>query len=367
VLFILSREYKYIIIDLSDSDADLRNKVFEQTDFIFTLVNSKNDMEDVYPVFDEHLKEGQRVFYVRNNFSSSSMGEFYGGLILNKCNEFHKGGDLSVLEKFINEGNMSRFKNAVQIKSRALVVQSSQYDSILVCSLLAELNKTENFFQYIYSSSYTYFLLCLMLIYDDNSLLESNLKKFFSPEQFNKNFEITFPENFIFKSGKIIKYAGELAGSKRAEMFNPLPLANINCGGKQRIFSTGSLSRLMAASIVEHPLFEPVEINGADCFSGYPESQVSHSHLLRTDASEIFYVSVENMERLSFSDNRYNRFFINYLESIAKKRLSHTEYIEQDKKLILEVSESDYRFDKIYEKTMKSSNKLISKIISFGE
>jgi hypothetical protein len=119
----------------------------------------------------------------------------------------------------------------------------------------------------------------------------------------------------------------------------------------------------MAAGIVEYPLFEPVEINGAGCYSGYPESQVSPSHLLRTEASEIFYVSIENRERLSFSDNRYNRFFINYIESIDKNRLSHAEYIEHEKKLILEVSENDYKFDKIYEKTMKLSEMLISKIV----
>jgi len=123
----------------------------------------------------------------------------------------------------------------------------------------------------------------------------------------------------------------------------------------------------MAASIVEYPLFEPVEINGEDCFSGYPESQVSHSHLLRTEASEIFHISVENMDRLSFSDNRFNRFFINYIESIDKNKLAHAEYIEHDKKLILEVSENDYKFDKIYEKTMKFSEMLVSKIVSCGE
>jgi hypothetical protein len=362
-LFILSREYKYIILDLSNSDTDLREKVFEQTDYIFTLVNSRDDMEDIYPVFDKSLKEGQRVFYVRNNFYSHSSGEFYGGLILNRCNEFHKNGDLTLLENFIDEGNMSSFKDAVKIKSRALVVQSAQYDSILLSSLLAELNKGENLFQYIYSSSYSYFLICLMLLYDDNSQFEHSLKKFFSPEQFNKNFEITFPENFIFKSNKILKYAAGLSGSKRAEMFNPLPLVNINCAGEQRIFSTGSLNRLMAASMVEYPLFEPVEINGADCYSGYPKNKVSPSHLLRTEASEIFYISVENRERLSFSDNRYNRFFINYIESFDKNKLSHAEFIENDKKLILEVSENDYRFDKIYEKTMKLSEMLISKIV----
>ena len=362
-LFILSREYKYIIIDLSGDDIDLRNKVFEQTDFIFTLVNSKKDMEEVYPVFDEHLKEGQRVFYVRNVFSSNDKGEFYGGLILKNCNEFNKDGDLTTLDNFINEENMASFKNAVKAKNKALVVESAQYESILLSSFLVGLNTRENLFQYIYSSSYSYFLICLMLLFDDNSRFENNLKKFFSPEQFNKNFEITFPENFIFKSNKIIKYAAELAGTKRAEMFNTLPLANINCAGNGRIFSTGSLSRLMAASIAEYPLFEPVEINGADCYSGYPDNRVSHSHLLRTEASEIFYVSINNRERLYFSDNRYNRFFINYIESIDKNRLSNADYIENDKKLILEVSENEYRFDKIYEKTMKFAEQLISKIV----
>ena len=361
-LFMLSREYKYIIIDLSDSDTDLRNNVFGQTDFIFTLVNSKNDMEEVYPVFDEHLKEGQRVFYVRNNFYSYNSGEFYGGLILNKLGENYTGGDISVLENFIGEGNMTPFKNAVKMKSRALVVQSAQYDSILLSSLLARLNKLENLFQYIYSSSYSYFLICLMLLFDDSSQLENNFRKFFSPEQFNKNFEITFPENFVLKSGKILKYAGELAGTKRAEMFNLLPLLNLNYRGKGRIASTGRLSHLMAASIVEYPIFEPIKINGADCFSGYPENQVSHSHLLRTEASEIFYMSVTNRERLSFSDSRYNRFFANYAKSVDKNRLPHVEYIEHDKKLILEVSENDYMFDKIYEKTMKLSEMLISKV-----
>jgi len=367
VLFILSREYKYIIVDLSDSDTELRDKVFEQTDFIFTLVNSKNDMEEVYPVFDEHLKEGQRVFYVRNNFYSPNKEEFYGGLILNKFNEFYKDGDPAVLDNFINEGNMTPFINAVKIKSRALVVQSAQYDSILLSALLGalltELNKVENLFQYIYSSSYSYFLICLMLLYDDKTQFENNLRRFFSPEQFNKNFEITFPENFIFKSNKIIKYCAELAGSKRVEMFNSLPLSNINYGGSGRIFSTGRLSHLMAASIVEYPLFEQVKINGTDCYSGYPENNVSHSHLLRTEASEIFNISIVNREKLSFSDNKYNRFFVNYIESIDKNKLPHAEYIEQDKKLILEVSENDYRFDKIYEKTMKLAEQLVSKIV----
>ncbi len=363
ILFILSRDYKYIIADLSDSDEDLRDKVFAQTDFVFALTNSKKEMEDVQPVFDAQLKEGQRVFYVRNNYYSDDKGPFYGGLLLEKCTGFHDGGDLSTLENFISKGNLDNYKNAITAKSRALVVQSAQHESILLSSLFLELNRSEKKFDYIYSSSYSYFLSCLFFLFDDHNLLKENLRKFFSPEQFNKNFEITFPENFIFKSGKILKYAADLAGTKRVEMFNALPLSSINYGGEQRIFSTGSLSRLMAASLVSEPLFEPVEIAGRRCSSGFPGNVVLPSHLLRTEASEIFNISINNKEKLSFIDDKYNSFFVNYLESSENFKLPQAEYMEQSKKLVLELSEDEFKFDKISEGTMKLSQMLILRII----
>ncbi|HNX24835.1 MAG TPA: hypothetical protein PKG60_12375 [Spirochaetota bacterium] len=363
ILFLLSRDYKYIIADLSDSDEALRNKVFEQTDFVFAIANSKKDMEEIQPLFDENLKEGQRVFYVRNNYFSADKGPFYGGLILNKCDGFENDADINLLESFISNGNIDTYTKAVTARNRALVIQSSQHESILLSSLFLELNRGEKKFDYIYSSSYSYFLLCLFLLFDDNNLLKENLKKFFSPEQFNRIFEITFPEKYIFKSGRILKYASELAGSKRVEMFHSLPLSYINSGGKQRIFSTGSLSRLMAASLISAPLFEPVEIAGEKCSSGFPAGYVLPSHLLRTEAAEIFNISISNKEKLSFTDDRYNRFFTNYLEVSEEYKLPQPEYMEQSKKLILEVSENEFKFDKISEKTMKLSQMLIARII----
>ncbi len=363
ILFILSREYKYIIADLSDSDEDLRNKVFEQTDFVFALTNSKRDMEDVQPVLDEQLKEGQRVFYVRNNYFSQDKGPFYGGLILNRCDGYREDSETDVLENFIAEGNLDPYKNAVAARNRALVIQSSQHESILLSSLFLELNRGEKKFDYIYTSSYSYFLLCIFLLFDDYNLLNDNLKKFFSPEQFNKNFEITFPDKHIFKSGRLIKYASELAGSKRAEMFQSLPLSYINSGGEQRIFSSGSLSRLMSASLVSEPLFEPVVVAGKKCSSGFPSAYVLPSHLLRTEAAEIFNISISNKDRLSFTDDRYNRFFTSYLETSEGYKVPQPEYMEQSKKLILEVSEDEFKFDKISERTMKLSQMLIARIV----
>lgn len=363
VLFILSRDYKYIIADLSDSDENLRNKVFEQTDVIFALTSAKNEMESVQPLFDEQLREGQRVFYVRNNFFSADKGPFYGGLLLEKCESFDSGDDVYSLEKFISDGNADIYRDAVTARNRALVVQSAQHESILLSSLILELNRGEKKFDYIYSSSYSYFLTCLLVLFDDYELLKENLRKFFSPDQFNKNYEITFPEKYIFKSGKILKYAAELAGTKRVEMFNSMPLSYINYGGGQRIFSTGSLSRLMAASLVTEPLFEPVEIAGEKCSSGFPENYVLPSHLLRTETAEIFNISLSNRETLTFTDDKYSRFFISYLESNDRKILPQPEYMDQSKKLVLEVSENEFKFDKISEGTMKLSQMLIARII----
>ena len=362
VLFILSRDYKYIIADLSDSDEDLRNKVLEKTDFVFAITNSRKEMEDVQPVFDEHLREGQRVFYVRNNYISADKGQFYGGLILNKCEGYQEGGETGILENFISEGNLDVYKKSVTARNRAIVLQSAQHESILLSSLILELSRGDKNFDYIYSSSYSYFLSCLLLLFDDYNVLKDNLRKFFSPEQFNKIFEITFPEKYIFKSGKILKYASELAGSKRIEMFNSLPLSSINYGGKQRIFSTGSLHQMMAASLVSEPLFEPVNIADKECSSGYPANYVLPSHLLRTEAAEIFNISINNKEKLSFTEEKYNRFFTAFIESSGESRFPLPEYLEQSKKLVLEISENEFKFDKISEGTVKLSQMLIARI-----
>jgi len=363
ILFILSRDYKYIIADLSDSDSDLRDKVFEQTDFIFAITNSKKEMEDVQPVFDEKLKEGQRVYYVRNSYFTADKGPFYGGLILEKCDGFQYGTDAAMLENFISEGNLEVYKNIIIARNRAFVIQSAQHESILFSSLFLELNRGGKKFDYIYSSSYSYFLSCLLLLFDDYNLLKDNLRRFFSAEQFNKNFEITFPEKHVFKSAKILKYAAELAGTKRVEMFHSLPLAFINSNGTQRICSTGLLSNLMAASMVSEPLFETVEISGKKCSSGYPGNYVLPSHLLRTEVSEIFNITANNKEKLAFSSDRYNRFFVNYLESAEEQKMPQPEYMEQSKKLVLEVTEDEFKFDKIAEKTIKLSQMLIARII----
>lgn len=363
LLFILLRDYSYIIADLSGSDDELREKIFSKTDYIFAIANSKNGTEELHPVLDRELKEGQRVFYVRNDHVSSGGGSFYGGLTLERLGDLQQWGDVAPLERFIETGKFNLFTDAAAARSRALVLQSAQHDSILLASLLLEISRDGKYFDYIYSSSYSYFLVAMMLLSDDADELRGRMRRFFSPVQFKKNFEITFPENYIFKSSGALKYASELAGSKRAEMFHTLPLASINSDGEQRIFSTGSLNRLMAACLVSEPLFETVEIAETDCSSGYPADCVHPSHLLRMEVSEVFNISVNNSVEFTSFDEKYNSFLTECLGRSDKQRVSKPEYMEQSKNLILEVNENEFKFDKISESTMKLSQLLIARII----
>jgi len=110
-------------------------------------------------------------------------------------------------------------------------------------------------------------------------------------------------------------------------------------------------------------LFEPVEITGQKCSSGFPGNYVLPSHLLRTEAAEIYNISINNKEKLSFTDDKYNRFFISFLESSEENKFPQPEYMEQSKKLVLELSENEFKFDKITEGTMKLSQMLIARII----
>ena len=45
------------------------------------------------------------------------------------------------------------------------------------------------------------------------------------------------------------------------------------------------------------------------------------------------------------------------------EKLYLPEYIDQSKKLILEVSENEFKFDRISENTMKSSQMIIARIL----
>lgn len=362
LVFILAREYKYIIADLSNDDPELRDEVFARSDYIFNIVDGKKEKGDISRIFDRTLQDGQRIFSVKNSFISGDGGAFYGGLILDKCNEYINSGEPEVLRKYAGSESLDRFSRIVEKNSKALVVQSLDKDAVFLAGLFSEMNKHERQVDYFYSSSYSYFIISLYLILGKENL-KDGFRKFFSSEQINRNCNITFPERHVFKTGNLIKYCEELAGGRRIEMFQSLPLCRLmDISGRSRLFSTGIMSRLMAASFVSTPLFEPVTIDGIEYHSGFPGNQVSGVHIFRTEADDITFLSVKNRETLQ-PGTGIIELYSNWLKSSV---ISDAGFPGQDiftgKNLILEVSSEEFRFDKIFEETQILSESLVSKI-----
>lgn len=362
VILFLSRTYKYIVSDVSDDDHDLRNCLFGLSDFIFAITDGKKDIDKMHETFDNTIAEGQRIVYVRNNYINQEKGSFFGGLILNRCDSDNPGSP-DIMKKFTADGNILPFTSMITGRSRALVLPASRLESILLCPLLTELDKGRNKFDYLYSSSYTFFLISLFLLFEDGAELKENMKRFFSHEQIAKNLDIVFPEKFIFSNSRILKYSFELASSRRMEMFHPLPLCSLETGSVNRMVSTGSLGKIMAASFTSAPEFQSVNINGNDYTSGFPGSTVRSTHLFRTEADDIFSVSLVNRDKLKMPEGAFNEYYSSSLRIMDKLATPVEEYLEQGRNLILDVSESEFKFDRIFNSTLKASQQLLTKIV----
>ena len=361
LLFILAQEYKYVLADLSNYDPDLRDELFKRSDIIFNIIDGKKNSNEMYSVFDSSLKDGQRLYSVRNNRISGKGGEFYGGLILDSCEGYNESADFEVLQQFSSGESIEKFNNIIVKNTRSLVLQSLEKDSIFLPGLLFELNKSGRYPDYLYSSSHSYFLTALSLLFD-NENFKDVVRRFFSREQINRICDITFPEKHVFKNDRLMKYCEELAGSRRIEMFQSMPLCRLmDSQGAERVFSTGYMSGLIAASFVSSPLFEPVTINGENYNSGFPEVKVSGAHLFRTESDDITFISVRNRGNLSV-DNDVLELYSSWLNS---RSLSGQEVPGENvftgKNLILEVSSDEFRFDKIFEETQIRAESLLTK------
>ncbi len=362
LLFILAKEYRYVIADLSGSDPELRDEIFKRSDIIFNIADNKKSYHEMNGVFDSLLQDGQRLYSVRNNRFSSSTGEFYGGLIIDNCEGYNDFSDIEKLQRFALEESIKSFTNIVVKNTKALVVQSLEKDSIFLTGFLSEMNKSNRHFDYLYTSSHSYFLISFFLLFGKDNIKEG-MRKFFSREQINRICDITFPEKYVFKNDKLLRYCEDLAGGKRIEMFQSLPLCRLmNIGAGERLFSSGDLPALMAASFISSPLFEPVKIHGESYVSGFPELQVSGAHVLRSESDDVTYLSVRNRGNL-LVDNNILKLYASFINgrSFVDSSFSGDD-IYADKNLILEVSSDEFRFDKIFEETQILAESIVAKI-----
>ena len=366
LLFMLSKEYRYIVLDCPDDDAQLRDRVFGLSDIIFAVVKHRKDIPPLYGLFDTRIKEGQRVSYVINEQYAGAVNDFSGGLVLPKLDPRAPAGEFDRIRRLSGSGAAAPMLSLIRDRRRALVFETNLLLALCYGGFLDSLHGRGARFDLYYGSAYSYIIAALYLLSGSRGEFRKRIGQFFSDDRINKLIDITFPAEHVFKNGLVAKHAAELCGDARIEMFRDIPVAMLGQDGSaaRRLFSTGYLRDAMAASFCLYPVFEQVKVDGRLFNSGFPDFRVRIEDLFRVDVDETVYVSVDNGVSLNCREGTMNRFFGTYLEFAEERNVDDKVSDFSDINIVLEVSERDLSIDRILDDSRDLSDRLL-KDLSF--
>lgn len=364
LLFMLSKEYRYIVLDCPDDDAQLRDRVFGLSDLIFAIVKNRKDVRPLYELFDTRIREGQRVSYVINEQYAGTVHDCSGGIVLPALGTDAPAGEFDRIRRLSDGGAVAPMLSLVRDRRRALVFETNLLLALCFGGFLDSLHGKEKRFDLYYGSAYSYIILSLYLLSGGRSEFRKRIGQFFSDDRINKLIDITFPTEYVFKNSLVMKHAAELCGDARIEMFRDLPVAMLGQDGSsaRRLFSTGYLRDAMAASFCLYPVFEQIRVNGQPFNSGFPDFRVRVEDLFRVDVDETVYVSIENSAALNYREGTMNRFFGTYLEFAGERTADDKVSDLSDTSIVLEVSERDISIDRIMDDSRELSDRLLKEL-----
>jgi hypothetical protein len=321
LLFLLSKKYRYIILDLSNVDQELRNRAFNISDTIYALLKKPKDSGSLFQLMDNTVTEFPRVYYVINRHFAGESKSFEGGFSLGSV---PVNRDIPVIDSFaqILEQDKTTFDfiKLLLKPKRGLVLQGSLFDSIAYAGIFKAMLQSSVEYSTLYSSAFSYFLITCYLLHQDETGFLKEIKRFYESNLTTTLLDITFPEENIFRNNRILKFCSDIAGSSRIEYFKNLPLMlGSDTHNEKRIFSTGYLSNLLAASFVMAPIFEPVKSHGSFYTNGYPLYQPAIADLFRTDTRNVFYSYISGHNQ-SIQQGKTINFFDKYIEYVYQQQ-----------------------------------------------
>ncbi|HPI15390.1 MAG TPA: hypothetical protein PL135_12335 [Spirochaetota bacterium] len=361
ILFALSREYRYIVIDLSGRDDALRDRVFDLSDVLFPIVTRPRDRRSLHSLLDSSLREGQRVLYTLNAFHARSARAFEGGIILEDLEIDKSVPAHETLRARADGDSGAGFMEFIRGRKHGMVLEARLADSLAYAGFLAAFQRAGKTADLLYSSGMSFAMAALFALKEDEDSFLEAAESLFSEERLNAMIDITFPDGFVIKSAGAERYARELAGDSRIEMFRTLPAVMLTDGetGGARFFSTGNLAGCIAASFMLHPVCESVEMAGGRYHSGFPARRARPEDLLRADVDEIISISIRNRARLRFREKRVLKFYDSFLDHSARVLPEGRPGGIPSKNLVIELDEGVYNFKKILELSDELSNKLL--------
>ncbi len=358
LLFLLSKKYRYVIMDCSGWSDAVRDRVLSLSDRVFVVLGDRRDEASMHGVLDTCLREGQRAYYVLNEFFAGEVREYSGGLILKK---FPGGGDdaAAFMARLTSEGAVGDIASLITGRRRAFVLEARYSDAIVLGGFFEALRASGARFDTLYSSSTGTVAAALHLVSADGDAFRSRMEKLFSPGRFSRMLDVVFPDGHVFKAGPAARFAEEAARRARLESFNVQLMALLApTGGDRRIFSTGNVKDILAASLLVPPLFEERDIAGARYGSGYPRVRARCEDLIRTDIDEIVSVAAVPRGPGGFRDTDMLGFFRRFLaDAEADYRLEASGLA--DRYILIDPPDRDVAPGTLMEEAGKISAKLL--------
>ncbi len=360
VLFYLSKLYKYIIIDLSNSSIECRDRALSFSDKVFCPLTKPEDKTLYHDLFDALLSEGQRVFYVINKFFAGGVGTFEGGFIFDDLEVSRDESLLSAVCNYVKDEIQTGMIESITSKKTGLVLDTCFFDSVLYMPLFNALSRSKIQVDLIYSSAWSHIMAALYVFADFYSDFAKYVRRCFSEDRISSLLDITFPDRLLYRNGKIYRFMSEIMEDSRIEAYRTIPAVMLTDSEteERRILSTGCFRDLITASFSLYPLFEPVVIGGRRYNNNYFIDIAKPQDLFRTDIDEIIFAEVKNKQRLEFSNEGILSFYKDNIELLQQRRPYRDFSYAADKKITIDVDIAEYDLDDIMELSEELSKKI---------
>jgi len=290
LLFYLSFEYSYIVIDCSNSDIHLRDVIMKNSDSIINVINEKSAINHQV-INDTLLTQGQQVYNVVNkHFVKIQKIDKPSYVFKTIPVETNETIFQAVLKNKVYSDEL--FKNIASDK-RAMVLSQGMYETLYYSGVLESLRE-EKLFDVVYANGRPYAVLMCYLATQTPEDYKKLLFEYFSDDTLHTFFDFTFPDKYLFKNKPLHNFASTISHIKRIEWNAILPYTQLMHNNTQRFFSTGDAEKIISANLAFSPLFEGISIHGDTYFSAFPLYPLIPESLLRTHINYIDYIAIAN-------------------------------------------------------------------------
>lgn len=362
LLFLLGRTYDFVIMDCAPGDNPLALRALELADRVIALVPRPKDVRRCFALYDGHLRDGQQVSYVVNEYGGT-VRSVTGARILPRFEAPGDEGIAAWTAALAASEPLADLVDVVAARRRALVLESNLYDALFMAGFFIALGEAGKEFDIVYGSALSFAVAALWMTGGGGELV-SLMERFFGDDRLPRLLDVAFPDAHVFRNNALARLAGEVAGGRRLEMFASLPVARCGEAGLagSRLFSTGDLGQVLAASLVLYPIFEQIDIAGSRYHAGFPQTRTRVEDLFRTDAVQVTYLSVNNRPGLVPAAGRALPFYTDFTAYLLRGLHDDKESDLADRNLVIDVSARDAGVEHVVELSLEACRPLVKRL-----